>query len=110
MPFACTGLTSGACYLNNTTHRCVFLLFVDITRYKVMSRSQRHIEVEERHLVFKGLMQLNYNVLVFTHFYTMSVCIVTCTYLVMTYKGTMCQLLSVGSRCEYGVTLMDKSL
>ena len=51
-------------------------------------------------------MQLNYNVLVFTHFYTMSVCIVTCTYLVMTYKGTMCQLLSVGPRCEYGVTLI----
>ena len=30
-----------------------------------------------RHLLFKGLMQLNYNVLVFTHIYAMSACIMT---------------------------------
>ena len=47
---------------------------------KVMSRNQCHIGVQERHLVFKGLVQLNYNVLVFTHIYAMSVCIMTCTY------------------------------
>ena len=36
---------------------------------KVMSPNQWHIGVQERHLMFKSLMQLNYNVLVFTHFY-----------------------------------------
>ena len=38
---------------------------------KVMSRNQRHIGVRERHLMFKGPMQLNYNVFVYTHFCAM---------------------------------------
>ena len=46
---------------------------------KVMSRNQWHIEVQERHLMFKGLVQLNHNVLVLTHFYAISVCIMTQT-------------------------------
>ena len=29
------------------------------------------LTVHKHHLTFKGLMQLNYNVLVFTHFYAM---------------------------------------
>ena len=37
----------------------------------------RYIGVQKRYLVFKGLMQLNYNVLVFTHIYAMSACIMT---------------------------------
>ena len=40
----------------------------------------RYIGVQERYLVFKGLMQLNYNAVVFTHFYAMLVCITTETY------------------------------
>ena len=44
---------------------------------QVMWRNQWHTGVQECHLVFKGLIQLNYNVLVFTHFYGMSVCIMT---------------------------------
>ena len=43
------------------------LLHID----KVMSRKQWHIGVYERHLIFKGHMQLNYNILVFMHFYAM---------------------------------------
>ena len=39
---------------------------------KVMSSNQRHIGVQERHLMFKGAIQLNYNVLVFTKFHAMA--------------------------------------
>ena len=46
----------------------------------MMSYNQGHIGVLERHLVFKGPIQLNYNALIFTHFYAMAVCIVTRTY------------------------------
>ena len=39
---------------------------------KVMLRNQWHIGVHQRHLMFKGLIELNYNVLVFMHFYQMA--------------------------------------
>ena len=39
---------------------------------KVMSGKQWHIAVQESYLVFKGSIQLNYNVLVFTYFYAMA--------------------------------------
>ena len=38
---------------------------------KVMSRTQWHIGAQERHLVLEGPMQMNYSVLVFTHFCAM---------------------------------------
>ena len=38
----------------------------------MMSCNQWHIRVQERNLVFKGPMQMYYNVLVFTHFYAMA--------------------------------------
>ena len=49
---------------------------------KMMSRNQRENGVQERHLMFKGLKQLNYNVLVFYAFICnadVSVCIMNRT-------------------------------
>ena len=44
-----------------------------ITRYKVMSCNQLHFGVQERHIMFEGPMQLNYNVLVSMYFFAMVV-------------------------------------
>ena len=49
-----------------------------ISQYSILN-NVCDIGVQERHLLFKGIMQLNYNVLVFTH-YAMSFCIMTRTY------------------------------
>ena len=43
--------------------------------------------MQERYLMFKGLMQLNFNVLVFTHLGAMSVCIMTRTYPLITGRN-----------------------
>ena len=56
---------------------------------KVMSRNQWHTGVQERHLMVKDSMQLNYNVLFFKHFYAMSVCIMTRTYHVKKFSWTI---------------------
>ena len=45
--------------------------FLGALLYKVMSRNQWHMGGTKHHLLLKGLMELNYNILVFTHFYSM---------------------------------------
>ena len=53
---------------------------------KVMLRNQWHIGVQEHHLVFKGLMQLNYNALIFTHFVSLHDDAYLFPYLVMIWQ------------------------
>ena len=65
----------------------------------VMSRDQWHIGVQKHHLVFKVLIQLSYNVLVFTHFYAMSVCIMTRTIPLASNKGDLSDIIFQINAC-----------
>ena len=54
-------------------HKWLFFLNLQVSLLdKVMSRNQWHIGIHQHHIMFKGLMQLNYNVLVLMYFYPMT--------------------------------------
>ena len=64
--------SSLVCTCIHSRHRLSFPENASSLLDKVMSRNQCHIGVRQYHLMFKGPMQLNYNVLVFTNFYAMA--------------------------------------